>query len=150
VSVALAAASAAGIALCKWWLDVRLICLGGDRSAIGAIYSLEPFSISNDVMDTDYSFNLLLWGFAPQNQLPDSFVNNQWSANALTQLIAEWPTLSSPVAFVPNIPYASVSSLVPLIVAQPVMAQAVTRYGIVFDGQNVDSPDNVVLTDGSS
>src|SRR5665213_413002 len=30
------------IRFCLWWLNVRLICLGGDRSEIGAIYHLEP------------------------------------------------------------------------------------------------------------
>lgn len=128
----------AGIILCQWWLDVRLICLGGDRSAIGAIYSLEPFSFSNDIYDTDYSFNLLLWGFTPQNELPASFVNNQWSASAFNQLVNDWPTLPP---LVPNIPYANVSNLVPLIVAQPSLAQDAANYGIVFNGQNVDAAD---------
>ena len=130
----------AAIALCLWWLDTRLICLGGDRSAIGAIYSLEPFSFSSDVFDTDYSFNLLLWGFVPQNVFPASFVNNEWSPSALGQLKAEWPALAL-LGLVPNIPWDAVAPLVTLSAAQSSMAQAVATYGIKFDGQGVASTD---------
>src|SRR5665213_1908396 len=66
VALFLASLCLAAMAFCTWWLDVRLICLGGDRSAIGAIYHLEPpVQTSNpfDIVDadTDFSFNLLLW-----------------------------------------------------------------------------------------
>ena len=91
VALALAVLCIAGIMFCNWWLNVRLICLGGDRSAIGAIYHLEPpeptdnpytaFANVSD-LDTDYSFNLLLYQFAPKHQLPSSFVSDQWSAGA--------------------------------------------------------------------
>lgn len=141
---------AAGIALCHWWLYVRLICLGGDRSATGAIYSLEPYSFSNDIFDTDYSFNLLLWGFVPQNELPGWFVSNEWSDTALTQLATEWASL--PPFVPPNMSWASVANLVTLIVAQPSLAQVVSDDGIVFNGQGVDSVDQASppLANGSN
>jgi hypothetical protein len=135
----------AGIALCHWWLDIRLLCLGGDRSAIGAIYSVEPFS-SGDIADTDYSFNLLLWGFRPQNVLPASFVNNEWSPTAFNQLMTDWPMLPP---MVPNIAWGSVANLVTLIAAQPVIAQDVANAGITFDGQGVDAVDEVPFPKGS-
>jgi hypothetical protein len=128
------------ITFCHWWLDVRLICLGGDRSAIGAIYSLEPFAFSSDWFDTDYSFNLLLWGFMPQQVLPADFVANEWSPSALGQLAAEWSTLSQH-GLVPNLAWSAVAPCVTLIAAQPSMAQAVATYGISFHGQGVDSSD---------
>jgi hypothetical protein len=46
-----------------WWLYGRLICLGGDRCAIGMVVSLEPPESSTgffDKFDNDYSANLLL------------------------------------------------------------------------------------------
>jgi hypothetical protein len=122
-----------GITLIRWWLDVRLICLGGDRSAIGAIYSFEPFSFSNDAFDNDYSFNLLLWGFAPPNALPLSFTSNEWSASALPQLAAQWPTFST----FPQ-PWSDVADLVTLVAPQSSMSQPVARYGIKFDGEDVN------------
>lgn len=138
----------AGIIFCLWWLNDRLICLGGDQSAIGAIYSLEPFAFSNDIFDTDYSFNLLLWGFTPQHVLPASFVANEWSPAALGQLEAQWPTLPP---MVPNVPFADVSNLVQLIVAQPSIALDVSKAGIDFEGQGVAAVDqaNPPLPNGS-
>lgn len=131
---------AAGIAFCIWWLDTRLICLGGDRSATGAVYSLEPFKFSSDIFDTDYSFNLLLWNFMPQHVLPQSFVSNEWSSLALGQLATDWATLPP---LVPNIAWATVSDLVTLIAAQPTIAQPVATYGISFNGQGVAATDVV-------
>lgn len=129
----------AAITFCTWWLDIRLICLGGDRSAIGAIYNVEPpnptwFAFNFPDYDTDYSFNLLMWPFIPQNELPQSFVSNQWSASAITQLIADWPTLPP---LVPNVPFSEVSTQVPLILAQQSMASR----GLSFTGQDVESAD---------
>lgn len=55
---------------CYWWLDDRLLCLGGDRRAVGMLISYTrpedkhffggsfPF-IDPDAFDTDYSLNLL-------------------------------------------------------------------------------------------
>lgn len=47
----------------NWWLYGRLICLGGDRCAIGMVISVEPPSEKTATfwrLDSDYSFNLLL------------------------------------------------------------------------------------------
>jgi hypothetical protein len=50
------------IAYCLWWLYDRLICLGGERCAIGLLFSVEPPENKSgiDRFDTDYSINLLL------------------------------------------------------------------------------------------
>jgi hypothetical protein len=71
----------AGIAICDWWLNIRLICLGGDRSAVGAIHNVLPPDVSGNPADfgsydTDYSFNLLLWPFTPGVSLPANFVGD--------------------------------------------------------------------------
>ncbi|MGI9169600.1 MAG: hypothetical protein ACR2FH_05390 [Caulobacteraceae bacterium] len=123
------------IRFCRWWLNVRLICLGGDRSEIGAIYHLEPpvagpFYAFADY-DTDYSFNLLLWPFIPQDELPQSFVDQQWAPGARTQLISEWSGLF------PTIPWAGeVPSQVDLIRAQ----QSMAGLGLGMAGQDVRQP----------
>lgn len=50
----------------RWWLYGRLVCLGGERCAIGMVVSVEPHKIDFaslsdlSIFDTDYSFNLLL------------------------------------------------------------------------------------------
>lgn len=152
VALALAVLCIAGIMFCTWWLNVRLICLGGDRSAIGAIYHLEPpaptdnpytaFDNISD-LDTDYSFNLLLYQFAPKHQLPSSFVSNQWSAGAFSQLGADWPSLPP---LVPAVPFAEVSDQVNQILPQ----QSMASLGLGFGGQGAESPDNVVLPGGSN
>lgn len=49
------------IAYCDWWLNGRLICLGGDQSAAGMLVRIEP-ATGKDFpgnFDTDYSINLL-------------------------------------------------------------------------------------------
>jgi hypothetical protein len=139
VAIFLAGLCLAAIAFCNWWLDVRLICLGGDRSVVGAIYHLEPpVQTANpfDVVDadTDFSFNLLLWQFVPQNSLPQSFVSNQWSPGAFPQLGADWPTLPP---LVPTVPFPQVSEEVNLIVAQ----QSMASLGLGFGGQGIDQID---------
>ena len=50
------------IGFCNWWLYDRLICLGGDRCAIGFLGAVEPSSGKSglEAFDTDYSFNLVL------------------------------------------------------------------------------------------
>src|SRR5687768_2341914 len=50
------------IAYCEWWLYGRLICLGGDFTAIGMLVSTEPPGNKSfpDSLDTDFSINLLL------------------------------------------------------------------------------------------
>ena len=136
VAAFLAAACLGGIVFCTWWLNVRLICLGGDRSAVGAIYHLEPPSPTYDAFslgayDTDYSFNLLLWPFIPQDELPKTFVDDQWSASAFPQLVTDWPALF------PGIAFPAVATQVPLIVAQQSMASR----NLTFVGQDVEAPD---------
>ncbi|MBV8841440.1 MAG: hypothetical protein JO078_06285 [Candidatus Eremiobacteraeota bacterium] len=140
VAAFLATVCLAGITFCSWWLNVRLICLGGDRSAIGAIYHLEPPNPTLDPFafgdyDTDYSFNLLLWPFTPKHELPNSFVSNQWSSSATPALITDWPTL--PSSIVPAIPFSEVESQVELILAQ----QSMASLGLGFTGQDVESGD---------
>jgi hypothetical protein len=143
LALLLAALCVAGMAFCTWWLDVRLICLGGDRSEIGAIYHLEPPVPARNLLDifsnalnadTDYSFNLLLWQFVPRHSLPDSFVNNQWSPGAFGQLGADWPTL---LPLVPNVPFAQVSEEVNLIVPQ----QSMASLNLGFGGQDINDSD---------
>jgi hypothetical protein len=141
------------IMFCNWWLNIRLICLGGDRSAMGAIYHLEPPVPSYDptnpdaffsAFDTDYSFNLLLWNFTPRNQLPKSFVDNQATAGAFAQLATDWPSIQG--SLVPtNVPFSEVSDEVGLIVQQ----QAVATRGLGLTGENAEAPDNVLLPGGS-
>jgi hypothetical protein len=50
------------IGYCLWWLYDRLICLGGDRCAIGLLGTVEPPESKSDFdkFDTDYSINLVL------------------------------------------------------------------------------------------
>ncbi|PKW27984.1 hypothetical protein [Phycicoccus duodecadis] len=70
-------AAAGGVAFCDWWLNIRLVCLGGDESVIGAVISVEtpqekvgnvdlgdPKTIAN-ALDTDYSINLLVYPTMP-------------------------------------------------------------------------------------
>ena len=59
---AAAGAAAAIIAYCHWWLYNRLVCLGGDRCAIGMLLTVEPPEKKSglDRFDTDYSINLVL------------------------------------------------------------------------------------------
>src|SRR5947209_4244061 len=49
------------VAYCHWWLEDRLICLGGDRTAIGVVITVEPPGEKSfpDSLDTDYSFSML-------------------------------------------------------------------------------------------
>lgn len=55
-------ALAAIIAYCRWWLYDRLVCLGGERCAVGWVSKVEPPGKKSglDQFDTDYSFNLVL------------------------------------------------------------------------------------------
>lgn len=63
----LVAAAAAGVAACRWWLEVRLVCLGGDRSAIGMLVSSEPPADKSwpGSVDSDFSMNLLPYPALP-------------------------------------------------------------------------------------
>ncbi len=65
------------IIYCRWWLYDRLICLGGEKCAIGMLGSVEPPEEKSgfDAFDTDYSINLVL---APHNiqELPADYPDN--------------------------------------------------------------------------
>jgi hypothetical protein len=159
IDAALASVCLAAISFCYWWLDIRLICLGGDRSATGAIYHLEPPVPDYDPsdadkffsgFDTDYSFNLLLCHFSPRNQFPQSYVTAQNKAStpttsgqlaaAFSQLETEWPTLNGLVPT--NVPFSAVADTLELIVAQP----GVAGLGMPTRTENAVAPDDVVLT----
>ena len=60
-------AIAGSIAFCDWWLNVRLVCLGGDESVVGMVVSAEtPAGKSGfGALDTDYSINLLVYPTMP-------------------------------------------------------------------------------------
>lgn len=72
--LALVAVLGAVIIYCKWWLYDRLICLGGERCAIGLLGAVEPPEGKSGpgAIDTDYSINLVL---APHNiqELPSDY-----------------------------------------------------------------------------
>lgn len=55
------AAAAAQLAYAGWWLNDRLICLGGDKYVVGLLISVsKPEDKTGlDALDTDYSINLL-------------------------------------------------------------------------------------------
>lgn len=66
----LVVAAAESVVVCEWWLNVRLICLGGggNRSAIGMLVNVEPSQGKSGIfneLDTDYSINLLLYPNLP-------------------------------------------------------------------------------------
>lgn len=63
------AATTALIVYCRWWLYDRLICLGGDRCAVGLLVETHPPSEKSgfDAFDTDYSIDLLLAPDTPQD-----------------------------------------------------------------------------------
>jgi hypothetical protein len=77
------------LAYCHWWLDDRLICLGGDKLAIGMLISVEPPEEKSgfDALDTDYSINLLLPPNMPgagqaavESSLPYGFLTKEQDA----------------------------------------------------------------------
>ncbi|HEV2899159.1 MAG TPA: hypothetical protein VGX71_15260 [Pseudaminobacter sp.] len=63
------AATTAVIVYCRWWLYDRLVCLGGDRCAVGLLVETHPPSEKSgfDAFDTDYSIDLLLAPDTPQD-----------------------------------------------------------------------------------
>jgi hypothetical protein len=73
--LALVVVLGAVIIYCRWWLYDRLICLGGERCAIGLLGRVEPPEDKSglDALDTDYSINLVL---APHNiqELPPDYL----------------------------------------------------------------------------
>lgn len=83
-------AVAGGVAFCDWWLNVRLVCLGGDESVIGAVISVEtpqekvgdvdlgdPKTIAN-ALDTDYSINLMAYPTLPGVDQPGLEASVPW------------------------------------------------------------------------
>lgn len=60
-------AAAGGVAFCDWWLNVRLVCLGGDESLIGMVVTVEaPDDKSWPAsMDSDYSMNMMVFPTTP-------------------------------------------------------------------------------------
>lgn len=86
------AAAAEAVAACSWWLHKRLVCLGGDRSAVGMLVEIEPAVGKSGyfgALDTDYSINLLLYPTVPGVSQADAeisapygeLIRNQQSIN---------------------------------------------------------------------
>ena len=64
----LAIAATGVVAGCDWWLNVRLVYLGGDRSVVGMIVSVEPRAGQDEFfgeLDTDYSIILCVYPNLP-------------------------------------------------------------------------------------
>ena len=135
-------ACAAGIYYCNWWLNIRLICLGGDRGALGAVYNVEPPTPSLGFWnlgdyDTDYSFDLLLYAATPADVLPGDFASNYsppqpWSANPKNHLEAQWSSLF------PTIDWDHGNLILPQI-------HRMGMLGLGFTGQTVQYPTPVVI-----
>lgn len=60
-------AAAGGVAFCDWWLNVRLVCLGGDESLIGMVVNVEAPSGKSwpGSMDSDFSMNMMVFPTTP-------------------------------------------------------------------------------------
>lgn len=60
-------AAAGGVAFCDWWLNLRLVCLGGDESVVGMLVSAEKPEDKSwpGSVDSDYSINLLVYPTLP-------------------------------------------------------------------------------------
>ena len=140
------AACLAGIAFCTWWLNVRLICLGGDMSAIGAVFLAFPpqatfgaWNFSN--YDTDYTFDLLLWPFKPLVTLPAPFVGDtqynaaEWDPISVGNLYSNnalfWKTIDPSLIDAFGQPVQAVKDQVNLILPQQTMASL----NLSFSGQ---------------
>ncbi len=50
------------VLFCEWWLYTRLICLDGEKCAIGMLHTIEPIETKSgfERFDTDFSINLVL------------------------------------------------------------------------------------------
>lgn len=90
-------AAAEAVAACGWWLNVRLVCLGGDRSAAGMLVEIEP-SVGKSgyfgELDTDYSINLLLYPNLPGVSQADAEVSHPYG-----ELIRDQDTIVQNVGF---------------------------------------------------
>lgn len=85
------------VAACDWWLNVRLVCLGGDRSAVGMVVRVDPARGKTDFfgeLDTDYSINLLLYPDLPEVTQAVAEVTPPYG-----ELIKEQPGIASDVGF---------------------------------------------------
>jgi hypothetical protein len=157
VAALFAAFCLAGIAFCTWWLNVRLICLGGDRSAVGAIYSIFPPNPSFNPVDfgsydTDYSFDLLLWPFQPEVTLGLSFVGNdaagqhspqEWDPASVAALWSDtgfWnKAVGGTLVTASGQPVQEVQNQVNLILPQ----QSMASLGLSFTGQPSNDDGNI-------
>jgi hypothetical protein len=85
------AAVLAIIAYCRWWLYGRLVCLDGDRCAVGLLVGiyLPEEKEGLDRFDTDYSIDLLLAPSKPTDLIPDILAGFQ------AELIRETSTTNS-------------------------------------------------------
>lgn len=75
------AAAAEAVAACTWWLNKRLVCLGGDRSAVGMLVAIEPAVGKSGYfgeLDTDYSINLLLYPNLPGVSQADAEISSPY------------------------------------------------------------------------
>ncbi|MDQ6617888.1 MAG: hypothetical protein M3083_24870 [Actinomycetota bacterium] len=75
------AAAAEAVAACSWWLNKRLVCLGGDRSAAGMLVEIEPAVGKSGYfgeLDTDYSINLLLYPNLPGVSQADAEISTPY------------------------------------------------------------------------
>ena len=75
------AAAAEAVAACTWWLHIRLVCLGGDRSAVGMLVATEPPIGKGGYfgeLDTDYSINLLLYPNLPGVTQADAEISSPY------------------------------------------------------------------------
>lgn len=90
------AAAAEAVAFATWWLEVRLVCLGGDRSAIGMVVSTEPPKDKKgfDALDSDFSMNLLPYPALPGVVQADLEITAPYGP-----LVAEQPSTKQHVGF---------------------------------------------------
>lgn len=157
----------AGIYFCNWWLNIRLICLGGDRGVIGVMYAVDswntalwlpnPMAYLND-FDTDWCFNLLIWPFNLTDQLPNSPVGSSaagtifpyfttpgqaWSIpDPASHLISNWPATYPP--FSGDVTEPRVLSQLELILPQP---GAMGTRELGYTGQGVTSNEKTLYKD---
>jgi len=84
----------------KYLLDGKLVCLGGDRCAVGQIVGFEPPSDKNfpENIDNDFSFNVLLYPDTLEDFRDQAFSDSYNHAKAGVQggLITEQPGMPIP------------------------------------------------------
>ncbi|MFZ2504573.1 MAG: hypothetical protein WAW88_18065 [Nocardioides sp.] len=89
-------AAASGAAFCDWWLNMRLVCLGGDESVVGMVVSVEPPSEKDwpGSVDSDFSMNLLVYPTMPGVTQADLETSSPYG-----RLAARTPDLKSHISF---------------------------------------------------